>query len=364
MSPLILALWLQAAPGSVLAEDPLDTARPATQQVVVDGAERKDPNRLRRLAPAAAETIIDIARQRVRPRFSDVLGRPVSVSAEYRWQSTQPLARLSVEAADPFGLGATVRMDALTGAVTYDVGDEGGPFRIASSGIDLRMRRDIGPRTTGEAHVRYRSRRALTGRLDAPSGSLLGFGIGLERRILASPRQSLDVGVRGFQSQGLIFTRGSATIGWRGWVTARDGAALAPSVLAAQMTVGLASRGTPADEMFHAGGAAHTDLPLRGHRLRNGGVFGDAPIARSVALLNVEWRQRLVRIRSHQLGIVAFYDGGHFGNALQGPGWGTAHDIGMGLRLGIGARTVVRMDYGRSLVDGKNALTVGLGEAF
>ena len=115
--------------------------------------------------------------------------------------------------------------------------------------------------------------------------------------------------------------------------------------------------------MFAPGAASEMELPLRAHRQKNGGVLGGAPIARSLALANFEWRQRLLRRKAFQVGYVLFYDGGVMGRTAQG-GDETLHDVGIGLRLGLRGKLLLRGDWGYGLTDGKNALTAGIGQVF
>ena len=105
------------------------------------------------------------------------------------------------------------------------------------------------------------------------------------------------------------------------------------------------------------------DLPLRAHRQKASGVLGRAPISRSIALLNFEWRQRLLRTRVGQVGYVLFYDGGWMGRTARG-GDVTLHDVGVGLRVGVRGATLLRADYGWGLTDGKSSLTAGIGQVF
>jgi hypothetical protein len=142
-----------------------------------------------------------------------------------------------------------------------------------------------------------------------------------------------------------------------------DGLPLEHGSIAAQLTVGYGGEGTPLDEMFAPGAASDMDLPLRGHRLKTSGILGGTPIARSIALLNFEWRQRLARTRLAQVGYVLFYDGGWMGRTARG-GDATLHDVGVGIRVGVRGSVLLRADYGRGLTDGKSTLTAGIGQVF
>ena len=51
------------------------------------------------------------------------------------------------------------------------------------------------------------------------------------------------------------------------------------------------------------------------------------------------------------------------GRTAQG-GDQTLHDVGIGLRLGLRGKLLLRGDWGHGLTDGKNALTAGIGQVF
>jgi len=51
------------------------------------------------------------------------------------------------------------------------------------------------------------------------------------------------------------------------------------------------------------------------------------------------------------------------GRTAQG-GDAILHDVGIGLRLGLRGKLLLRGDWAHGLSDGKNALTAGLGQVF
>jgi len=73
--------------------------------------------------------------------------------------------------------------------------------------------------------------------------------------------------------------------------------------------------------------------------------------------------RRLIGSGPVPVGVVFFYDGAWIGRLADGRG--TAfHDVGMGLRIGLPGSGIVRVDFGHGLTDGKNAIFVGLSQAF
>jgi outer membrane protein assembly factor BamA len=163
----------------------------------------------------------------------------------------------------------------------------------------------------------------------------------------------------------LSFTRSLARASYRAWLAPQEAAvALQPSEVAAQFHWGRGGASTPLDEMFAPGAASQMELPLRAHRQKRGGVLGRAAIGRTLALANVEWRQRLFRRGTFQAGSALFYDFARVGDTARGLSSEVLHDIGFGLRIGTGRGLILRGDFAYSLTDGKTALTAGLGHAF
>src|SRR5262249_6629550 len=113
---------------------------------------------------------------------------------------------------------------------------------------------------------------------------------------------------------------------------------------------------------FAPGGGPDMELPLRAHPQAMDGALGAAPLARSIDLLNLEWRPRLAPKSLIQLGFVLFFDGASVADTLE-PGRPGFHDLGLGLRLGL-AGALVRLDFGHGLTDGKNAFFFGMNQVF
>ena len=115
--------------------------------------------------------------------------------------------------------------------------------------------------------------------------------------------------------------------------------------IAAQLTVGYGGEGTPSTRCSRRGRRRTWIFPSAATGRRRAGSSAGTPIARSIALLNFEWRQRLARTRLAQVGYVLFYDGGWMGRTARG-GDATLHDVGIGIRVGVRGSVLLRADYG------------------
>jgi hypothetical protein len=303
---------------------------------------------------------------KVRLRY-DNLWPGVTPAVEYKWESTQPRLRGFLNWARPLGLDLNLRLEGVV--FTRPSYDLDGPLRMDAHGIDLAVRRVLGPATVAELGFRTRTRDFTEPRPDAQDGRWTGLEGALEHGLLGG-RHQVDALARGFHTAGalgsdLSYGTVQAAVRYRGLVAGDDGTVMPGSMVACRVLGGWGTSGTPLDAMFAPGAGSEMDYPLRGHRQKIDGVLGAEPIGRRLALVNVEWRQRLFRVTrwSASLGAVAFYDGGRIEGTTQGIDQ-TIHDVGLGVRLRIGA-AMLRADYGASLTgDGKNALTFGFGQVF
>jgi hypothetical protein len=178
----------------------------------------------------------------------------------------------------------------------------------------------------------------------------------------------VDGSLRAFQATRVLgsdleYPKASLAVRHQLALTPLEQASVERSVLVERVFFGWGGEGMPEDEMFAPGGDTEMELPLRAHRLTHDGVIGGAPVGRSLLLVNVEWRRRLFGTPALQVGTVAFYDGAHVGEAVTGPP-PTVHDVGIGLRVAFRTGPILRIDFGHGLTDGKNALFIGLGQAF
>ncbi|HET7292055.1 MAG TPA: POTRA domain-containing protein [Vicinamibacteria bacterium] len=311
-----------------------------------------------------ATTAVYAIQERALLRYSNLGGEGISVGAQYRWEENRPEASAVLQWPRPLGLGANLRVRGFVGEELYEVGE---PSRREAHGAELRLRRVLGPATVGQLGFRTASRTFSPQIAEAPDGRVLGFEGGFDRRVADRNRLRLDASARVFgASTGLGSDIGFArAVGrlralWR-LSPRRDD--LERSILAFQLTLGLASSGTPLDEAFAPGASPDMELPLRGRPQVRDGAFGETPLSRELVLANAEWRRRLWGGAGANATLVLFHDQAHLGSVYVGPG-ASFYDIGVGFRLGIAGSVAIRLDWGHGLTDGRDALSVGLGNVF
>lgn len=304
-------------------------------------------------------------KKKARLRYANLMGRGVTLTGEHKWESTQPHTELALDWVRPAGLPANLHVLAHRGRPSYDPED---PFQIRRRVLEVGVSRVAGPGSVGRLTF-HASDRSFPAR--APfdtSGRVLGLELGFDKELLDTRRdlststvsvlRSLDA-----RGSGLAFWKGSASVRYFRFADPRDDAEIPRRVLAAQVNLGAGGEEMPLDLFFLPGAASDADLPLRAHRRKSGGIAGRAPVGRTLALANLEVRQRVLRHRLADVGVVAFYDAGYVGQRAFGTGR-VLHDIGVGVRLSIRGASVFRLDWAYSPTDGKNALTVGLGDVF
>jgi tetratricopeptide (TPR) repeat protein len=336
--------------------------QPGHVDLEVDLAERHGFGGLVEIATRGA---VNAIRKKVVVRYFDLGGEGINLGLDYKWQTTQPHLKGSVEWPRPFGLPANLRVEALRARPSYDLG---GPFTLRTRGGDVSLRRVVGPGTVAEVGWRVRDRTYSIARPNAPDGRISGYELGLDHRLVDRRRNRFDVSARFFQAlsslgSDLSYPLGQVALRYHGSLSLPDGKPIIRSALAAQLILGRGGRRTPLDEMFTPGASSEMEYPLRGHYTRRRGILGGTAIGKDLDLLNVELRQRLADAAHFQLGAVAFYDGARLETTAQG-GSRRMHDLGLGLRL-ASRGLLLRLDYGRSMSgDGKNAWTGGLGQVF
>jgi hypothetical protein len=314
-----------------------------------------------------ARSAVYAASKKVRLRYYNLFGTGVTLGGEYKWEATQPRLEGRLFWPRPLGLPFNFYLEGGTARPTYELG---GPITLRTRGLAAGIRRAFGARTVAQVGLRARHRTFSRFRFDSPPGDLHGFDAGIERRWLDRRRHRLQSALYFFQSaeelgSDFVYPRGLAVLRYYGIAAGVDESEMPGAVFATQLQWGAGGTRMPLDDMFAPGAASEMDLPLRGHRQKRSGVLGETPIGRNVFVANVEWRQRLIKWKLGQAGIVFFYDGGRVGDTAQGPRHEVLHDAGIGLRLRIRGAPILRLDYGRSLTgDGKAALTAGVGHVF
>ncbi len=304
--------------------------------------------------------------ERVRPRYWNVAGRGISIGGEYRWEENRPGLSLQIEWPRPLGLGANLRVIASRGRQLYDLGE---PLMRRSHGLDLSLRRVLGPGTVGQLALRVHDRSFSRPDPDARPGGVVGIEAGLDRSLLEARRHRLDASVRLFHAarafgSDIAFSRATAAAFYRAFLLPPEGSLIERSVLAARLSWGRGGNGMPIDEMFAPGGSPEMELPLRAHPQTRHGTLGMSPLGRGLTLTNLEWRRRLFRSALAQAAVVVFHDGAWVSHTPGSDRRRSLHDVGVGLRIGLGGISILRLDYGHGLSDGANAFFFGLNQAF
>jgi hypothetical protein len=312
-------------------------------------------------------TGVDALHERVQARYWNVGGHGLNVKVLYRWEENRPGLFAVADWPRPFGLDANVRVEALRGRQLYALDEE---LLDEYRGVDASLRRVLGSTTVVQAGVHVRDRTFSRPDPAAETGWLAALDLGLERRILEGSRQRAEASIRwtaagSATASDVAFSKVVLTVSHRAFLTLPDGSALDRSVLATRLVLGRGSDGTPIDEMFAPGGSPDMELPLRGRYQARDGALGEAPLGRSLALLNAEWRRRVYDSSLFQVAVAMFYDGGYTSRGPQERDLNhVQHDVGMGIRLAVARGPVLRFDYGRGLSDGSDAFFVGLDQVF
>ena len=304
--------------------------------------------------------------ERIRPHYWNLGGRGINISGQYRWEENRPDLSLQIEWPRPLGLGANLLVSGFRGRQLYALGE---PLSSRSHGFDVRLRRVLGPGTVGQLALRVHDRSFSRPDDDARPGGVVGLEAGLDQRLLETHRHRLDAGLRLFHAgptfgSDVAFSRATATASYRAFLLPPEGSLIERSVLAARLSWGRGGVGMPIDEMYAPGGSPEMELPLRAHPQTRDGALGASPLGRALVLTNVEWRRRVFRSDLVQAAVVVFHDGAWVSRPPDGDRPRSLHDVGVGLRIGLGGVTLLRVDYGHGLSDGANAVFFGLNQAF
>jgi tetratricopeptide (TPR) repeat protein len=307
----------------------------------------------------------DLTQRRVRLRYYGPFGSGITLGGAYRWEKTRPQKSAFIDWPRFLWIPAYFHFGGVRETQSFDVG---GPNTMKADGLEVGVRRVVGPRTVATLGYRMRDREFSELQPDTPPGLIQGLSLGLEHQFWRSYRRRLDWSLTGFNAGGLLhsdirYPQVVTSVRYEDILSRPDGTAIEQSVIAARALGGWAGDDMPLDEMFNPGGESVMAYPLRGHKLRDSGVIGQNPMGRTLGLFNMEWRQRLVNARLFQLGTVLFYDAAHIKRTAQGHDQ-TLEDLGVGVRIGIRG-AVIRVDYGFSISgDGRHAFTGGYHQAF
>jgi hypothetical protein len=180
------------------------------------------------------------------------------------------------------------------------------------------------------------------------TGSIGGL---LERRLLAD-RVAIAGHARawnGFRTAGLSAHYKSAT-------------GIEEFVHVAAAGIDAASSGAPLALWPGAGAGQARSALLRAHPLLDDGVVRGPAFGRRLTFASVETQRWLTRPALLRVAVAGFVDAAHASNRLAVDADGRVQfDVGVGLRVRVPGRdSMLRLDYGRGLRDGANALTTSI----
>jgi hypothetical protein len=282
-------------------------------------------------------------------------------TGSWRWWDHRPRVAFSLAAPHAGSLPGVWRVEGSWEAQAYGFGDR-------RTGPTLREERAHGGVAIADwltGNFRYE----LTAGFDSWNGArrTASFGALLDRR-WAHDRLSIvadaTVGVPltttdpGFRSAGLRVTFRSLTGDTRRPLNAESGGLVGGLVL----TGGVDAVSAAAPLAFWPGaGEGHARRPLlRAHPLLVDGIISGPMFGERLAYGNAEaqhWFEKPLLVR---IGLAAFTDVARVWRPLSSTGAPFQVDVGLGLRLRVpGRRGILRVDYGRGVRDGRDALTVG-----
>jgi tetratricopeptide (TPR) repeat protein len=315
------------------------------------------------LVKGAANAVVE----KVRLTYHGLFGRAINVGGYYRWEKARPKKSLLLEWARPLWIPFYFRTVADRETQPFEI--NGGGTIMKAEGVEVGARKVLGSRTVMQIGFRTRDREFSDLRADTPPGVVRGLSLGFEHRFWDSYRRKLDWSVSGFRagkplSSDIEYPKAVTALRYEDILSTPDGTDMEKSVIVARALGGWGGDDMPLDDLFALGiGSTDTDFPVRSYKLRKNGVLGQSPMGRSLAMFNIEWRQRLAQYKGIQGGFVAFYDVARMERTAQGED-GTFEAVGVGLRLAARG-AFLRLDYGVSISgDRRNTLTAGFGQTF
>jgi tetratricopeptide (TPR) repeat protein len=305
------------------------------------------------------------ATEKVRLKYYGLFGHAINVGAYYRWEKQRPKKSAQLDWSRFLWIPLYFRFQVDRETQPFDVG---GPTTMKAEGFEMGARRVLGPRTVLQLGFRTREREFSDPLADTHPGVVRGLSVGLEHRFWDSRRRRLDWSLSGFKAGSPLrsdveYPRAVTSLRYEDILSTPEDVAMEKSVIVARALGGWGGDDTPLDDLFALGvGSSDTDYTLRSYKLRDSGVM-TSPMGRSLALFNVEWRQRLLSLGAVQGGFVLFYDAAHIARTPQGEDR-TLEALGGGLRVAV-RDAILRLDYGISISgDRRKTLTAGFGHTF
>jgi peptidase C39-like protein len=258
----------------------------------------------------------------------------------WRWWTHRP--RISAGFAAPAPFGGVWRTEGFAERQSYANG----------SSIVQESRRRVGFEVSDWTRVGIRW--AVDAGVDSWKGRsrAVSLGVSGEER-LATDRLSI---------QARVSTWGGGVSTWTSGVRAEWRSAIRNEgdVWLARGGVDVAATDAPLALWPGAGTGQGRDILLRAHPLLRHGIISNGVFGTRLVHGGVEWRHWIqLRGKPVRIGPAVFLDAARAGGVLQGADGRAQFDGGAGVRIAMPGAGVLRVDVGRGLRDGSNALSVG-----
>ena len=319
---------------------------------------------------SAGITAVDLVSHSLRARYLNLFGSGTSLAGRWRWEENRPEVAVEVDWARPGGRSGRLQLVGRRGRQLFTMG-ESEQIDESSRSVAIRYRRVLGDRTVGFAALGVTHRSYSRDHPQALPGWAPGLGLGSETTIVDTYRSRMDLQWGGWAASGSPsrrYVRASASAVYRIALGPAGERTLQRSVIACRLAGAVASSRTPIGEWLAPGSSADLEWPLRAHRQTSHGTLGVMPLTRRILMANLEWRQRIIRGRLGEIGLVPFVDAAWLGGRSYGDVERVSRrqfaDAGLGVRLTLPGGGVLRADAGFGIMDHAHALTVGLGQTF
>jgi hypothetical protein len=319
---------------------------------------------------SAGIAAVNLVSRLLQARYLNMFGSGTSLSGRWRWEANRPEVAVEVDWPRPLGRSGRLQLVGRRGRQLFTLG-ESEQIDESSRSATIRYRRVLGDRTVGFVTLGVTHRSYSRDHLQALPGWAPGLGLGSETRLFETYRSRMDVQWGGWVASGSSsrrHARASGSMEYRLALGPAQERTLQRSVIACRLAAAVASSHTPIGEWLAPGISADLEWPLRAHRQTNHGTMGVMPLTRRILLASLEWRQRIIRGRLGEVGLVPFVDAAWLGGRSYGDVARASRrqfaDAGLGFRVTLPAGAVLRADAGFGIMDHARTVTVGLGQTF
>ena len=292
------------------------------------------------VVPLAAAAVRAISDREIAGAVASPTGGGELWTASWRWWEHRP--RVAVGLAVPAPFGGIWRVDGFGERQSYG----------STNGVVEESRKRVAFQVSDWTQVGIRWQVDAAVDSWGPAARAISVGLGGQRRFDAD-RFSLEA--RAAAWGGGVHTWNLGLRGdWRSAVR-NEG-----DVWIGRAGLDLAANGAPLALWPGAGTGQGRDVLLRAHPLLHDGIIRDGVFGRQLVHGGGEWRRWLgVRNRLIRVAPAVFIDAARAGGVLPGADARAQFDAGAGLRIALPGAGVVRVDLGRGIRDGSNALSIG-----